>query len=683
MTAALPASANDFSVGAHSSMATFRQEETPPAGQAAIVLSAARGESESFQLVVKNDGSQPLGDVRIEVAGLRGVEVAVYAQAAVHVPTPGRSGGAKPGHYFDLLRPLGNEAIAAGAFGPYWIDLKVLPDAAPGRQEGQVTVVTSAGRRVLPLRLSARQFTLPPVPSLKLAFAFGLSWMEAYYGRKLTTAEIHAAQNVMLEHRLGPVPMWGDGRELFGDEAQLKHCLANGLNVVLLACGGQTDEQIDRSLAALGPKIELLRRLNALDRTYLFGYDEITMSAPEQIPAMRKAYERFHERYPQIRRINTSVPDARLRGFVDIFVVPTSRFLPSMLQPPETWWYSVGADNLSAEPDFRIDFPATAQRAFFLADWQAGVSAHLYWAVQREWPANRGIGDREHPERQWRTGYEHAFSKAWIGDNGGGNLFYPAADGSMLTTPRVKRIRDGVDDYEYLAQLRTALAQLDRDSSPAARALGKQARQLLDVPEEIIRLGGGWCEGWQIRQGDPSACSITTHPRAIHGGQQALRIAPQSGTVQVAQELPVQVGVPGNATAWIKTDDLGGTARLVVEFRDAEGRVVQTAATEPVTGSTGKFVERTVALPGPAPGVRKLCLLLSVEGVPAATTKNAPIQKAFFDDIAIAFDGRPAPLANADFEIQRLRIGRDPNLLLTYRDRVADCLDRCLQALRD
>jgi hypothetical protein len=669
-------------VTAHSSLQTFRAEEAPSGAVSEIRLSAARGEAESFQLAVANGSPQALRDIRVTVSGLGDVAATVYAEAAVQVAKPGRSGGAPAGHYFDLLRPAGSESIEPGKYQPYWIDLKVADGAAAGVREGRVSVASAAGTQSVPIRFQVRGFQLPAVPSLKLAFACGLNWMAAYYGKPLTPAQVRGVQEVMLQHRLGPVPMWGAGKELFDDESRMKDCLAQGMNVVLLTCGGSTDEQIDRSLGVLEPKIAMLRRLGALDRTYLFGYDEITMSAPEQIPAMRKAYERFHERHPEIRRINTSQPDERLKGFVDIFVVPTSRFVTTMGEGNEVWWYSVGADNLGNEPDFRIDFPAMAQREFFLADWKAGVTGHLYWAVQREWPANKDIRDKNRPEHEWRTGYHHASSNAWVEDNGGGNLFYPDPAVGLLPTPRVKRIRDGIEDYEYLAQLQKAAAELARRKPRGGDKLLGLVRGLLTVPDQLVRVGGGWSEGWRVTGGNCGACSLTTHPRAVHGGRQALRIVPDPTGVTLAQELPARPGKAAVFSGWLKTDDLTGEACLTAEYRDVQGRTIQRFRSQSVSGSSKKFLKSELAV-APAPSeAATLRVGLVARAKTLSTDAKAPLQKAFFDDLTLRVGDAAVPLVNAGFESERLRLGNDPAALAAYREGVAECLEQCVSALR-
>ena len=78
-------------------------------------------------------------------------------------------------------------------------------------------------------------FSLPKRPSLKLAFAFQPNWMQDYYGYSLSREQLEAAQDVMLEHRLGPVPMWGStGDELY-EPTRLRECIEKGDERLLTA----------------------------------------------------------------------------------------------------------------------------------------------------------------------------------------------------------------------------------------------------------------------------------------------------------------------------------------------------------------------------------------------------------------------------------------------------------------
>ncbi len=659
--------ASGFSVAAFDSLRSFRAAEKPADGKPSIRIEAARGETESFQIAVINRSNTPLSDLSIVADGLPG-QVGIYAAGSVLVDTPGRTTGAVPGRYFDLLRPTGWESVAPDEYTPYWVDVHVPEDTAPGLYEGRVTVRAGGESASVSVSLRVWDFCLPKRPSLKLAFAFQPNWMQDYYGYSLSQDQLEAAQDVMLAHRLGPVPMWGStGGELY-QPTRLKECIEKGMNVFLLP--------LKDSL--LESRETLLREAGVISDAYAFGYDEILMSGPERIPAMRADYEAFRARYPDILRINTSQPDERLIDFVDIFVVPVQFFTPEMARDRETWWYSVGSDGLGNQPDFRIDFPSLVQRGFFLAAWKAGVSGQLYWAVQREWPANRDIKDRNRPENEWRTGYHNVNTGAWVQGNGGGNLFYPDGQGSMLPSVRVKRMRDGIEDYEYLAQLNMAGALLRRKRPEGWERLDERVRALLQVPDPLIRIRPDFSErGWRV-VGDQSKCSLTTHPSAVSEGRQALRILPQLTEISMYQDVSVSAGKSYEIEGWIKTDDLSGSASLRAEVLDDDGDLLQTSESGTVSGSSRRFVQCTISIPQMPPTASTL--RISLVGI-AANDSQDPLQKAFFDNISVTEDARPVTLDNPGFEEQRFWIAEDPDAYGAYRRAVAECLEECARLL--
>ena len=659
--------ASAFSVAAFDSLRTFRAEEKPTDGKPHIMIEAARGETESFQVAVSNHTNATLSDLTVVAEGLPG-QVEIYASGSVLVDKPGRSTGAVPGRYFDLLRPVGWESIAPGEYMPYWVDVHVPEDTAPGLYEGRVTVMAGGQSASVSVSLRVWDFSLPKRPSLKLAFAFQPNWMQDYYGYSLSREQLEAAQDVMLEHRLGPVPMWGStGDELY-EPTRLRECIEKGMNVFLLPLKGSLLESRER----------LIREAGVISDAYAFGYDEILMHSPERIPAMRADYEAFRSRYRDILRINTSQPDERLIDFVDIFVVPVQFFTLEMARERETWWYSVGSDGLGNQPDFRIDFPSLVQRGFLLAAWKAGVSGQLYWAVQREWPANRDIKDKSRPENEWRTGYHNVNTGAWVQDNGGGNLFYPDGQGSMLPSARVKRMRDGIEDYEYLAQLNTAQALLRRKRPEGWERLEERIQDLLQVPDALIRIRPDFSErGWHV-VGDPSKCSLTTHPSAVYEGRQALRILPQLTEISMYQDVPVSAGKSYEIEGWIKTDDLSGSARLRAEVFDEAGNLLHKAESGTVSGSSRRFIQCTISIPQMPPN--SSTLRISLVGI-AANDSQDPLQKAFFDNISVTEDGRPVTLDNPGFEEQRFWITDDPATYGGYRRAVAECLEECARLL--
>ena len=73
--------------------------------------------------------------------------------------------------------------------------------------------------------------------------------------------------------------------------------------------------------------------------------------------------------------------------------------------------------------------------------------------------------------------------------NGNGSLFYPGPEGPVASI-RLEVLRDGIEDYEYLARLRQLVTQVTTDetlmANEATRALIAQAEQLLAIDPQLV-----------------------------------------------------------------------------------------------------------------------------------------------------------------------------------------------------
>ncbi len=138
-----------------------------------IEMSAARGESQSIQLVYKPKAAQTtltawaddlketktgktLPGKTIDVRYVTNVEVKWgIAQFGRGGPTP------------DPLLPTGPETVNANAPQSIWLTAEVPRDATPGIYKTQVQIQTSEGQIAVPLQLEVFDFALPETSSLK------------------------------------------------------------------------------------------------------------------------------------------------------------------------------------------------------------------------------------------------------------------------------------------------------------------------------------------------------------------------------------------------------------------------------------------------------------------------------------------------------------------------------------
>jgi hypothetical protein len=147
-----------------------------------------------------------------------------------------------------------------------------------------------------------------------------------------------------------------------------------------------------------------------------------------------------------------------------------------------------------------IDHPATELRVWLWQTWKRNIEGILVWQTNY-WTSSAAFPDPEHPQNPyedpmgWVSGYStpKGNKRAW--GNGDGRFIYPpeaAADahpaGPVLEGPvdsiRWEMLRDGIEDYEYLAILKRLL--IAKKNKLTAQQY-KQYSTLLDVPEAITK----------------------------------------------------------------------------------------------------------------------------------------------------------------------------------------------------
>jgi hypothetical protein len=146
----------------------------------------------------------------------------------------------------------------------------------------------------------------------------------------------------------------------------------------------------------------------------------------------------------------------------------------------EIWSYTALCQGRQDTPCWELDFPLLNYRIPMWISWRFGITGLLYWSTTN-WSSTQDV---------WTNPITY-------GDqyNMEGSLLYPGADAGVqgfIPSIRLKQIREGLEDYEYL----TILAQ--RRSRSVAENLAKKiarnwhdwdtdARHLLQVRSEIAR----------------------------------------------------------------------------------------------------------------------------------------------------------------------------------------------------
>ena len=163
----------------------------------------------------------------------------------------------------------------------------------------------------------------------------------------------------------------------------------------------------------------------------------------------------------------------------------------------EFWWYVCTGPKAPYCTLF-IDHPGTEMRVWLWQTWQHHIAGVLIWATDY-WTSSAAYPDRNQPQNpyvdpmSWVSGYSTPSGVRRPWGNGDGRFVYPplaAADGhpaepvlqGPVASMRLEMLRDGLEDYEYLAILQKLLRSRG-DQLPAAER--KKLAELLTVPADI------------------------------------------------------------------------------------------------------------------------------------------------------------------------------------------------------
>ena len=457
----------EFSVSSSTALKVWVQNgmerislDDPPQDARSIHLYAARGEYESFQIGINAPRSNfSLIDVEISdltSTGDRSISqqnITLYREHYVHVTKPSptwRGSKIKPlgkGWYPDGLIPFTNPETGAkldhaeldavpfklkqGTNQPIWVDIFVPRDALAGNYRGTYTVTGDRGKTTGKILLTVWDFELPLKPSLKSAF---LSWDRT---SKNTMIEL-------LKHRVMPAANFSpkNERELIDQW---------GLSSVRLPFWSGADYQTcTMNPPPSSAKIREAGLRHQLDlELYVYPTDEI-----DDCKGLREPFKAWSKNILQagVKHMAVMAPVAEFFDLVDIWVVNPERYDKAgdkisqvLRQGKEVWFYTFHASGGSV-PNWQIDFePINFRIPQGFINQSLGLTGLLYWRVD---------GWTDDPWNDVDTSPHPTEPKHYPGD---GMLVYPGEQvgvKGVVPSMRLKWIREGVEDYEYIEILK-------------------------------------------------------------------------------------------------------------------------------------------------------------------------------------------------------------------------------------
>jgi hypothetical protein len=499
------AHAATLSYGVLTASQKVRPSDKPSFESKAASLKAARNEFEAFQVILRSTAgaTQELTlslDGPLQGPGgavIAASNVTLYRQMFYQVAVASNSEGAA-GRWPDALIPavdayFGEPRTAFPMDVPdnetraVWVEVLVPVDAEPGSYAGSLSIrigTQQVGKIDLSLRVGA--FTLPSTASL--ASAFGMGWSapcRAHTGTDSCDSgwneekanELRALYlRAGLDHRFTISDV--EFQPPFGSSAapfeKWVMPLLDGSGPTRLPGARLTAVRLDGGDGDVAKWLDYAKAKGFADRLFYYPVDE--PSTPQDWEALKNSAQALHAADPSARVIITSTIHEAAKHYaadeVDIFA-PVINYLEGKLgsgqyEGDQTGYYAdwlTGKSNRSlwayqscmshgcgecgapttdsyftGWPQRVIDSTAVQDRCFPWVAFRLGITGELYFAAT------------EQLETAWSNNGQCAFS-----GSGDGTLFYPGKAsliGGTRDIPvesiRMKMIREGMEDYEYL-----------------------------------------------------------------------------------------------------------------------------------------------------------------------------------------------------------------------------------------
>lgn len=496
-----------------------------PGTAAEASIKAARNEAEAFQIIV-HAGDAGLKAVNASVTDLKGEggvlssrNIALFREHYVQVSVPSPKAKEPPGFIPDALIPFPEPgakppatpprypaapfAVAPNSNQPLWVEVWVPKDAAPGDYAGTVTVTAEGEKPVdVPVRLTVWDFVLPEIPTLRTNFGgLGKRLLMGHGGFKPDTPPYRDLERryaaSMAAHRLSPPippylrpPVKPDGsispqetHAALKDWIEKNHVTGIPLNLIGADPAGKDR---DRNVKFLQSSWAYLKENGWEKYAYVYVLDEPgTKEAYEEV---RRRAKMIHEAQPGLKVLCTEQPTPEdpawgtLVGCVDIWVPLWSLFDEKSVAErqkagQEVWSYTTFCQGKKGEdnPYWELDFPLLNYRIPAWTTRRYGLTGLLYWTVVY-WPETDPWVNPLSLKQQY---------------NDEGVLYYPGAEAGIdgpVASLRLKALRDGLEDYEYLVLAGEAGAVKAKALAESWTKWETDPSKLLAAREELAKI---------------------------------------------------------------------------------------------------------------------------------------------------------------------------------------------------
>ena len=470
-----------------------------------IELLVAKNEYENFQLLLYC-GAKKLKNIKIRVNDLKSIDgkiisannIQLFKQGYIKALGVGYPTVRGKGNYPDPLWPTSRTLLLkAGKMLPLWCSIYVPKSATPGNYTGNIDITIPGGKtQKAKVQIKVFDFTISSETHLKSIFSiWGRSLVRYCMKEKQPAVKFMKLLDQycmqLIEHRLNPLIMRNpeliptkirarvcpkfvkmpDGKyklEAGSFDELMAKCLKRGAGPVVIGpyFPNRNYENIPEEWGKKWQAVqEHYQQIGWLDNVIAYPVDEPSNANSEYVTRILSVIKK---NAPGIKTLLTGgsqyFPSTRIKN-VDIWV-PQVHWVNYRQKREvqnaglQVWWYPCSGPWFPY-PNYHADTPAAAWRILPLMSWRNDFNGILYWSVS--------LYNAKNPMNIFA-----------YGANGDGQLFYPDKNGFPIPSIRLKVIRDGFEDYEYLYRLKE-LVKLT-EGKPGKVAILAQAKVFLRNP---------------------------------------------------------------------------------------------------------------------------------------------------------------------------------------------------------
>jgi hypothetical protein len=459
------------------------------AWQHPLRIQLAKNEFESGHVVIEAPADRPLRRVRVNVGALvcegshpgrtwlaqnislwREDSIEVYNLWAPHNNL---------GPYPDPLRPLEDAFdVPSGRCQPVLVRFHATSELSAGTYRGTVAVSAADIPEIrLPVEVTVWNLALPVEQHFTLTIPIWGGQMEQMYPGSQTPQRRRAYLDMLYDHRVAPFPLAED---------EIPHAIERGMRDFCLVCFAKDGVEPEKAKRVGEQAAQWHERgWDRLARSYVLLGDE----APRDCyPYLREQGRLIGEAGPQVARRFTVSPEMiqdigwigqELHGLADTLILGASPGVTDRLSRDaraagfDLWWYYVAQH-------YYIPTKTAEARFVFWRHWKYQVPGQLHWGMSYWGDDNiAGRDGKKWPDIPWNT------KSCRSGD---GYLVYPAPSGAALwPSLRLEQLRDGIEDYEYLYQMKQLTDRLPPAGGQTVAERIAANRLLLDIDRALVQ----------------------------------------------------------------------------------------------------------------------------------------------------------------------------------------------------